>query len=288
MSSKVDLHIHTRHSDGLFTPSEIVRMAGNQGFKAIAIADHDSVSGIDEAIATGNLHGVELIPAVELSVEIKGHHDVHLLGFFINHHDAEFNLRLDTFRERRDTRGQEIIARINDKLEQNGKGGITYDEVIEGSDGALGRPHIGRVLMARGYVSDMNDAFDNYLVPCNVPKEYFPADKAIREIQRIGGIAVLAHPTTISKDRGVLREVIGTLVSAGLDGIEAYNSLATIDDAEFLCAIARRYRLEVTGGSDFHGNEGENILGIRDNRFNLEYRLVESLKEKISQRTKGN
>lgn len=283
MHAPVDLHTHSRHSDGIFTPSEVIELAYAQGFKALALADHDSVSGIDEAIAAGSRQGVEVIPAVELSIEIKGHHDVHLLAFFIDHHDPDFNLRLNSFRERRDTRGQEIIARINDRLEQNGKGGITYDEVIEGSDGALGRPHIARVLMSKGYVSDMNDAFDNYLVPCNVPKEYFPADEAIREVHRIGGIAVLAHPTTITRDRTVLREVIGMLVALGLDGIEAYNSLATIDDAEFLCAIARRYKLVVTGGSDFHGTEGENLLGIRDNRFPVDYRLVQALKERCGQ-----
>lgn len=280
MNLPVDLHIHSRYSDGIFTPAELVEMAYTQGFTAIALADHDSVSGIDEAIAAGKIRGVELIPAVELSVEFKKHHDVHLLAFYIDHHDTEFNLRLDSFRERRDKRGYEIITRINNKLEQAGKGSITYDEVIEGSDGALGRPHIARVLISRGYVADMNDAFDNYLVPCNVPKEYFPAEEAIQEIHRIGGLAVLAHPTTITKDRTSLREITGMLVASGLDGIEAYNSLATIDDAEFLNAIARRHRLVVTGGSDFHGSDGDNMLGIRDNRFPIDYRLVQALKER--------
>lgn len=278
MGSQVDLHIHTRHSDGVFTPSEIVQMAYRQGFKAIAIADHDSISGVNEAVAAGIIQGVEVVPAVELSIELNSHSDVHLLAYFLDHHDPEFNARLDFFREKRDRRGHEIIARINEKLAKEGREGVSYDEVIEGSDGALGRPHIARVLMAKGYVNGMNDAFDNYLVPCDVPKEYFPADVAINEIHRIGGVAVLAHPTTISPDRTVVREAIGMLVALGLDGIEVYNSLATIDDAEFLLAITRRYHLAITGGSDFHGIEGEPILGIRDNKFTLEYNLVESLK----------
>jgi predicted metal-dependent phosphoesterase TrpH len=282
MISKVDLHTHSRQSDGILTPTELVEMAAAQGLKSIALADHDSVSGIDEAIAAGEALGVELIPAVELSIEIKNHHDVHLLAYLINHCDVDFNLRLNSFRERRDHRGQEIIARINDKLATEGKGSINYDEVIEGSDGALGRPHIARILLSKGYVSDMNDAFDNYLVPCNVPKEYFPANEAIKEVHRIGGVAVLAHPTTISKDRGVLREVIGMMVAIGLDGIEVYNNLATIDESEFLLAIARRYKLVVTGGSDFHGNDGENQLGIRNEKYLLDYRMVESLKEKAA------
>lgn len=282
MYAPVDLHVHTRHSDGTFTPAEVVRMAGDQGFKAIAIADHDSVSGIDEAVAAGTAGGIEVIPAVELSIEIAGHHDVHLLAYFIDHRDAPFNDRLDRFRERRERRGEAIIARINEKLASERKGSITYEEVVEGSDGALGRPHIARVLIARGYASDMNDAFDNYLVPCDVPKEYFSADEAIREIHRIGGVAVLAHPTSISRDRTVLREVIGSMVALGLDGLEAYCTLATIDDADFLVAIARRHRLVVTGGSDFHGNETENSLGIADARFPIDYRLVAALKERLS------
>ncbi|MBT0664415.1 PHP domain-containing protein [Geobacter pelophilus] len=284
MTAPVDLHIHSRHSDGTFSPTELVKMASAQGFKAIALADHDSISGIDEAIAAGEEFGVELIPAVELSIEIKNYHDVHLLAFFLDHKDKSFNERLNSFRERRDRRGEEIIARINDKLANNGKGSISFSEVVAGSDGALGRPHIARVLISRGYVTDMNQAFDEYLIPCDVPKEYFPAEEAIKEIHRIGGLAVLAHPTTISKDRSKLREVIGMMVAFGLDGLEAYNTLATIDDSEFLFAIARRHKLIVTGGSDFHGNEGEGLLGIRDNRFPLDYRLVESLKDRVAEK----
>jgi predicted metal-dependent phosphoesterase TrpH len=284
MTVPVDLHIHSRHSDGTFTPTELVKMASAQGFKAIALADHDSISGIDEAIAAGEEFGVELIPAVELSIEVKNYNDVHLLAFLLDYKDKSFNERLNSFRERRDRRGEEIIARINNKLANNGKGSISFSEVVAGSDGALGRPHIARVLISRGYVSDMNQAFDEYLIPCDVPKEYFPAEEAIKEIHRIGGVAVLAHPTTITKDRTMLREVIGMMVAFGLDGLEAYNTLATIDDSEFLLAIARRHKLIVTGGSDFHGNEGEGLLGIRDNRFPLDYRLVESLKDRVAEK----
>lgn len=284
MTYPIDLHIHSRYSDGIFTPTELVEMACRQGFTAIALADHDSVSGIDEAVAAGAARGVELITAVELSIEIKGYSDVHLLGYFINHCDNDFNERLIRYRMKRDRRGHEVIARINDKLADEGKGSILYEEVIEGSDGALGRPHIARILLSKGYAADMNEAFANYLVPCNVPKEYFAADEAISEIHRLGGVAVLAHPTTITRDRTIVREVIGMLVALGLDGIEAYNSLATLDDAEFLLAVARRHNLVVTGGSDFHGNEEEDRLGIRDNRFPLDYRLIDAMRERLGGR----
>lgn len=284
----VDLHTHTRHSDGRLSPSELVLLAAAQGLKALAIADHDSTAGIDEAMDCGQRNGIEVIPAVELSVEIRSYSDVHLLGYFINHHDPLFQEKLELFRVRRDSRGREIIARINDKLANEGKGQICYEEVLAESDGALGRPHVARVLMAKGFASGMEDAFDRYLVPCNVPKEYFPVAEAISEIHRLGGLALLAHPTSISRDYEELREVIGEMVRLGLDGLEVYNTMATLTDADFLQGLAMRHRLAVCGGSDFHGNDGEERLAIEGGRFSLDYRLVEGLKERLSQRHNRN
>jgi predicted metal-dependent phosphoesterase TrpH len=129
----------------------------------------------------------------------------------------------------------------------------------------------------------MENAFDDFLVPCNVPKEYFAADEAIREIHRIGGLAVLAHPTSITRDRTMLRELIAELIRYGLDGLEAMNNMASIDETDFLSAIARRHGLLVTGGSDFHGNSDEE-LGICDGRHPVDYRLVEALKERLAAR----
>jgi predicted metal-dependent phosphoesterase TrpH len=280
----VDLHTHTCHSDGRLTPSQLVLLAAAQGLKALAIADHDSTGGIDEAMACGNLNGIEVIAAVELSVETRGHSDVHLLGYFINHHDSCFQDKLEAFRVRRDSRGREIIVRINEKLAGEGKGRISYEEVLAESAGALGRPHVARVLVEKGFSKGMEDAFDRYLVPCNVPKEYFPVDEAINEIHRIGGLALLAHPTSISRDYEVLRGVIAEMVRLGLDGIEVYNTMATLTDAEFLLGLAMRHRLAVSGGSDFHGNNGEELLAIEGGRFSLDYRLVDGLKERLRQR----
>ncbi len=284
MYSPVDLHTHSRYSDGTRTPEELAEMAYAQGFKAIALSDHDSTCGVDEALDAGKRLGIEIIPSVELSVEIRNYHDVHILGYFIDHSDTAFNARLNQFRVKRDCRGQEIIGKINAKLTSMGKGEIRYQEVVAESDGALGRPHIARVLMTKGYVASMEDAFENYLVPCNVPKQYFPVEEAICEIHRIGGLAILAHPTSISRDRALLREIIGELTNQGLDGLEVYNTLASQDESEFLLALARRHQLAVTGGSDFHGNEGEVRLGIEGNRFPIDYRLVEGLKKRLLSR----
>lgn len=283
MSDRVDLHTHSRHSDGTLSPVELIEMAAGRGFRTIALADHDAVSGITEALDAGRRLGVEVIPAVELSVELRGHEDVHLLGFFIDHTDQQFLEKLDLFCKRRDRRGVEILEKINARLAETGRKGIDYEEVTVDADGALGRPHIARVLVAKGYSATMENAFEDFLVPCNVPKEYFAADEAIREIHRIGGLAVLAHPSSITRDRTMLRELIAELMRYGLDGLEAMNNMASIDETDFLLGIARRHGLLVTGGSDFHGNSDEE-LGIDDGRHPVDYRLVEALRERLATR----
>lgn len=277
----VDLHTHTCHSDGRLTPAELVSLAAAQGVKAIAVSDHDSVAGIDEAMACGSRAAIEVIPAVELSVEGGGYSDVHLLGYFIDHNDHSFLARLEELRLCRDNRGRELVSRINDKLAGEGKGGITYEEVVAGTAGALGRPHVARVLVEKGFSSTMDDAFDRYLVPCNVPKKYFPVAEAIEEIHRIGGLAVLAHPTSISRNCETLREVIGGMIRLGLDGLEVYSTMASVSEAEFLLGLSVRHRLAVSGGSDFHGGDGEEMLSIHGGRFRLDYRLVEGLKVRL-------
>jgi predicted metal-dependent phosphoesterase TrpH len=277
MKKRIDLHLHSRHSDGTLSPSELVKLAADQQISVIALADHDALSGIDEAVAAGVANGVEVIPAVELSVEFCGFEDIHILGYCMDHHDSQLCAHLDRFRKRRDSRGQEMVVRINEKLESEGKSPISFDEVLERSDGALGRPHIARVLMAKGHTGTMEESFDRYLVPCNVPKEFFPADQAIREIHRTGGVAVLAHPTTISRERTILRETIAKLAMQGLDGLEVYYSLGTVDDADFLLATARRLNLVVTGGSDFHGHADEPLPGAIGERFPIDYDMVAHL-----------
>lgn len=280
----VDLHVHSVHSDGVRTPAELVEMAARKGLQAIALSDHDSVTGMDEALAAGTMHGVEVIPAIELSVEFKGHHDVHLLGYFIDYRDEAFQEKLSLFRTRRDERGRAIIDRINAKLAQERKGGITYEEVHALSGEALGRPHIARVLVARGFARDVQDAFERYLLPCNVPKTYFPMDEALAEIRRIHGVSVLAHPTTISANRTILKGVIAELAAMGLDGIEVFNNLCYTDDMMFLESLAGRFGLVKTGGSDFHGIEKDIEMGSGRGSLAVTYRWVEELKRRRAER----
>lgn len=267
MSTLIDLHVHSTASDGIHRPTEVVQIAHEAGLTTIALADHDSTTGIDEAANAGQLLGLQVIPAVELSVAYKGYHDVHLLGYWINHHDVEFCTKLELFREKRESRGLRIIGRINEKLASEGKQGISSDEVFALADGALGRPHIARILIQHGHAQSMQEAFTDYLLPCNVPKEYFDFDDALAEIKRIGGIAILAHPQSITRNRPELTATIKDMASRGLDGIEAINTMGLEDDDSFLRHLSKSLGLMITGGSDFHG--GEDGLTMGRGRGNL-------------------
>ena len=283
MEHYVDLHVHSRYSDGMHTPAELVAMAVRKGLKAIALADHDAVGGIDEAMTAGEQLGMEIIPAVELSVEHKNFHDIHLLGYYIDHRDSAFQARLADFCRRRDTRGKAIVEKINTKLSWEKKGAISYEQILATAEGALGRPHIARALIAEGYASDTQDAFNRYLLPCNVPKLYFPMNEALSEIRRLGGLAVLAHPTSITDNRITLRAMVKELADLGLSGIEVYNNMCFADDMIFLEGLAREFGLLMTGGSDYHGFEDDVEMGSGRGGLIVAYRLVSAMKERLAE-----
>ncbi len=280
----VDLHVHSLHSDGAHPPCTLVEMAACKGLQAIALADHDSVAGLDEALAAGARFGIEVIPAIELSVEFRGYRDVHLLGYFIDYRDAAFLERLALFRDRRNQRGRAIVSRINERLSQEGKGSISYEEIHALAAGALGRPHIAQVLVSHGLARNIQDAFDRYVVPCNVPKRYFPMTEALAEIRRLHGVSVLAHPTTVTDDRTALRNLITELAAMGLDGIEVFSNSCYSDDMIFLESVANRLGLVKTGGSDYHGIEDDIEMGSGRGALKVAYRLVEELKKRRTTR----
>ncbi|MHC1696488.1 MAG: PHP domain-containing protein [Geobacteraceae bacterium] len=287
MKRYVDLHIHTVHSDGCYSPSQIVLMAAEKGLTAIAIADHDSVSGIEEAKAMGIQLGVEVVPAVELSIGFRDYHDIHLLGYYINHQDKTFTTKLSEFRKARDLRAKAIVEKINGKLAAERKTGISYDELIDSAQESLGRLHIARLLVQRGHARTVQDAFVRYLLPCNVPKPYFPLQEALDEIVRIGGVSVLAHPQSVSDDRRILNSLIRQMKQMGLDGVEVFNNFCYKDDMIFLESLCLELDLVMTGGSDFHGFEDDVQIGIGRGALAVAYHLLEPLKSMAASRT-GN
>ena len=259
-------------------------MAAQLGVKVIAIADHDSVSGVTDAVSCGQNYGIEVIPAVELSVQFDSFRDVHLLGYGINYRDEAFLGKIIEFRIRREHRNIEIVERVNTQLIAEGRDVITIDEVLAFARDAIGRPHIARVLLERKYVYNLEDAFQRYLVPCNIPKSYWEMDDAIHDIHRIGGVAVLAHPTSISKDLQDLRRVISKLKDLGLDGIEVFNNMGWPQEIEFLRRLATELDLLVTAGSDFHGIEHGMEIGKGREGICFDSSLLAPLITKIQER----
>jgi len=282
----IDLHIHSNCSDGAFSAYELVDLAVREGLTAIAIADHDSVASVPAGISAAALAGIENIPAVELSVQYRSYRDVHLLGYGLDHTDEQFRGKLDELRIRRERRIEDVLARVNESLVFEGRPGIGLSRVVAYAKGAIGRPHIARALMERGYVKSVEEAFRRYLVPCNVPKRYWPMDDAIAEIRRIGGLAVLAHPTTVSSDHQELRRIVTELSGMGLDGIEVYNNLALPDDMEFLRRRAVELGLLITGGSDYHGIELGIEIGRGRGGIRFSADLLPPLRERLAERHK--
>lgn len=279
----IDLHVHSSYSDGALAPAELVARAEKTGVRVLAIADHDSVAGVGEAVVAGAAVGIDILPAVELSVQFKEWQDVHLLGYGIDYHDELFLRNLDRFRCRREGRNEEILARVNDRLIEEGKCAIRLESVLAFARDAIGRPHIARALLEHGYVDSVEDAFCRYLVPCNVPKSYWPMEEAITAIHQIGGVAVLAHPTSISKDLKTLATVITDLQGLGLDGIEVYNNMGWPLEMAFLRRTAEERGLLVTAGSDFHGIEEGLEIGKGREGMRFDDALLPPLYKRLQQ-----
>ncbi len=277
----IDLHIHSSFSDGAFTPTELVALADTHDIRVIAIADHDSVAGVEEASVAGTVAGISVLSAVELSVQFEEWHDVHLLGYGIDCTDKKFLQDLDGYRRRREARNDEILTCVNDCLRSEGRSGLSREIVLAFARDSIGRPHIARALLERGYATSMEDAFRRYLVPCNVSKSYWPMKEALDEIHRIGGVAVLAHPTSISRDSAILGPVIAALHEAGLDGIEVYNNMGWPLEIEFLRRTAEKLGLLVTGGSDFHGIEEGLEIGRGREGMRFDSALLAPLYERL-------
>ncbi len=278
----VDLHSHTVYSDGSRSPAELVQLAKSNGVRVLSITDHDHTGGIDEALAVGVKKRVEIIPGIELSVAHAEFEDIHILAYYFAWHAPELQAKLEAFRVARDTRADRILDLINAKLRAEGRAPLEYDAVKARVRGAFGRPHIANALIERGYVSTMNAAFQEYLIPCNVSKHFFSAEEALGLIRDIRGISVVAHPKLITPDRVRLHALLDQLRGLGLDGIEAYHSDHGPEDRFSFARLAEQWAMVVTGGSDYHGfnpqrvnhNGGGKLGGLQ-----LPYSVVVGLRQ---------
>jgi 3',5'-nucleoside bisphosphate phosphatase len=247
VTAKLDLHSHTRASDGALTPTELVRKAVEHGVRVLAITDHDSTEGIAEAAAEGTRHpGFTLVPGLEINCNVEGA-EIHVLGYLVEHEASWFQ---DFLREQRASR-TERVHRLAARLAELGVPIDPAEVLALAGEAAPGRPHVAQIMVKRGYVKSVREAFDRYLRsdgPANVPRHRLTPDEAIDVIRRARGVPVLAHPGLADRDA-----LIPALVDAGLQGIETYYAEHSTEQVRRYLDLCRRFDLVATGGSDYHG-----------------------------------
>jgi predicted metal-dependent phosphoesterase TrpH len=274
----VDLHLHTTASDGVLTPSEIVRYAKGKGLQAIAITDHDTIEGCEEGLSEGERIGFEVIPGIEISAE-HSPGSMHILGFFLDIHHPLLNERLEYLQKARAERNPKMVAKLNQLGIK-----VSYEEVLRASGGGqVGRPHFAHVLLEKKYVRSFQEAFDRFLkkgAPAYVDKFRFTSKEALHFIHEARGVAVLAHPNTLGVNRySELERLILQLVDEGLQGIEVYYPEHSAVEVAQYNALADRYSLLSTGGTDYHGIEGNELdIGVGRGEMKLPYSIVENMK----------
>jgi 3',5'-nucleoside bisphosphate phosphatase len=265
--SFVDLHCHSTASDGTYAPGDVVALAVSSGLSALALTDHDTIGGVAEAAEAAKKAGLDFLPGIEISCDVPRPATMHLLGYGI---DPVSPVLLDlTTRliEGRNDRNPRIIRKLNELGVA-----ITMEELEKEAGGTvIGRPHIAAILLRKGYVSSIKQAFDKYLAqgaPAYFDKERLTSKQAIELVQQSGGIAVLAHPVQLrTENDGQLERIVKDLVDLGLAGLEVIHSDHDAALVEKYTKLADRYGLIKTGGSDFHGTNKKNInLGTANGR----------------------
>jgi len=266
-----DLHIHTNASDGLLSPEEVVKWAIIKKLRAIAITDHDTITGIEPAINSNDRSDkLEIIPGVELNTEFDGK-EVHILGYFIDYKNSWFLDILDKIQNSRYHRAKKMV----EKLQHLGIK-INFERVEEISEGSsIGRPHIARAMVESGYVSDIPDAFDKYIgegCPAYVERYKLTTKEAIEIINKIKGISILAHPGLITD-----KNIINDILDLGIMGLEVFHPKHDSDMISYLFSLSKKRGLFITGGTDCHGymQNGQPIMG----NVSIDYNKVIELKK---------
>ena len=253
-AGEVDLHMHSTASDGALPPEQVVAAAVSAGLAAIALTDHDTMAGVDAAIAAGNVAGIRVVRGVELSAH-NGANEIHVLALHVSRPEP-IEASLTMFRATRELRAASIVKLLN------GLGiAVTLESVMaEAAGGSVGRPHIARAMIRVGAVKDLREAFDRYLAagrPAYVPKERLEIRDAIALAHSAGAIAVWAHPGSDCR-----RAKLEPLIEMGLDGIEIRHPSHNGEDVKRLTALCDFFGLLPSGGSDWHGApEGPRSIG---------------------------
>lgn len=247
MYTKGDFHLHTKASDGKLSPKELVNLAKKEEIDIIAVTDHDTISGIDEAIAEGETTGIKVIPGIELST-LYENKTVHILGYFKDRDqiDTNFQNYLKEMNEYRIHRGEKIIENLNSLYGIK----LDYKSILEKAHGIVARPHIAKAIIDAGYNYSWDYIFENLIgenSPAYVPNKKLTTEDGIKLLQSIGALTILAHPVFIQNIE------LDELLQLPFDGIEAIYSANSPEDTEKFMAYARKYNKIVSAGSDFHG-----------------------------------
>ena len=272
--STVDLHMHSTASDGTLPVDDLMRLAASVGLKTLALTDHDTTAALDRAQEVGRSLGMEVVPGIELSAEYAGK-EVHVLGYFLQYHDAAFQAQLEKFRFNRYGRAQTMLEKLADLGMP-----LEWQRILEiAGDAAPQRPHIAQALKERGYVPTVREAFDLYIGndgPAYVHSEKVTTEQAIGLIRSVGGLAVVAHPTYTAN----MDEVVALAAQAGASGVETHYGFYSEETVAHLLDLAHRYDLVPTGGSDFHGRSDGGQLSSPGSRY-VPPDTVELLRERL-------
>jgi predicted metal-dependent phosphoesterase TrpH len=273
----IDLHTHSTASDGSLPPEDLVGYAKQKGAAAIALTDHDTVEGLDKALAAGIERKLEVVPGLEISAQYP-EGSMHILGYYIDHQNSFLIKELHRLQEARRERNPKIIK----KLQALGLA-ISLEQVQALAQGQMGRPHMAKVLLKIGAVSSIEEAFQKYLTKgasAYVEKFRFSPREAISMILRAGGIPILAHPFSLNcHSLRDLKILVKKLKEKGLKGIEALYSEHTPEQTRDYLGLAGELKMIFTGGSDFHGDTNKKIdLLIGKGNLKIPYQIVEALK----------
>ena len=278
----LDFHIHSSASDGSDSPAALVCAAQRAGLSAIALTDHDTISGLPEFLRAADGSGLTAVPGVEISSNLYNK-EIHILGLFVDPDSPELTSFLEDLRNRRNVRNRQMIEKLNIIGYQ-----ITLEELQAAAPGeSVGRPHVAELLVRKGYFATIQDVFDSLLkrgARAYTPREKMPPGDCINAIHAAGGLAFWAHPVYRARsERATVRRFLKVLVPLGLDGLEAYYSVFTARQTSMLNEMAQEFGILRTGGTDYHGEEVHPgiRLGVGNGDLCVPDELLTFMREKL-------
>ena len=271
MNKLIDLHTHSNYSDGEYSPKDLIKKAKNTGIKIISITDHDTLEGNKNI--PKNIKGIKIIPGIELTAKAPNGR-MHILGYNIDINNEGLNNKTTYLKDK----STNSVISLIEQLKRDYKIYFSHEEIKEliNSNHNLGRPDLAKLLIKKGYVKTVQEAFDKYLVKAyNITRKVnknLSYKECIELIINSGGIPVLAHPHSLELSNNDLEKLIRKMIKLGLKGIEVYHSNNTKDEEEFYMYLANKYNLLISGGSDYHGpnTKPDIFLGIGKNNLYIE------------------